>query len=111
MSIDGIGGLVPGIIPTPREAAQETEPSAEPQFELGQRTSDPGDAAIARRTDHDAALPERAPTGADPEAWSLLTEDERAFFQDPALLGPVTYGRGSIDAAMTALGSMLDVRG
>jgi len=111
MSINGIGGLVPGILPGPREAAQEAEPSTEAQFELGQRTSDRADAALAHHADEGAALPQRAPRGADPEAWSLLTEEERVFFQDSALLGPVTYGRGSTDAAMNALGSMLDVRG
>jgi hypothetical protein len=33
-----------------------------------------------------------APTGADPQLWSMLTPDEQAFFAEHARLGSLTYG-------------------
>jgi hypothetical protein len=63
------------------------------------------------------------PAGTDPELWSVLTGDERAFFARAASTGPLTYGR--ISAGVHALqgnplagaplagarGGRLDVRG
>ena len=34
-----------------------------------------------------------APPGTDPELWSALTAEERAFFARIGALGPLTYGR------------------
>jgi hypothetical protein len=66
-----------------------------------------------------------APAPRDPEApaitaasgepaslWGLLTEDERAFFQQQAALGSLTYGRPSAaaPAAGAPTGQRLDVR-
>ena len=33
-----------------------------------------------------------APTGTDPDLWSILTPDEQAFFAEHARLGSLTYG-------------------
>lgn len=35
------------------------------------------------------------PKGANPELWSVLTGDEKAFFARQASLGPLTYGPGA----------------
>lgn len=111
MSLNGIGGIGPGIIPDRGEAAKEVEPRSDAaQFQLEQGGYDAAGNAAHSGVDS-SGVPEHAPAGADPEAWALLTDDERAFFQDPGLAGPVTYGRGAIDAALAALGGRLDVRG
>jgi hypothetical protein len=71
-----------------------------------------------------ASLPAEAPPGTDPELWSVLTGEERAFFAKAAATGPLTYSR--ISAGVRALqgqpapvppsagalrGGRLDVRG
>jgi hypothetical protein len=59
------------------------------------------------------ALPSEAPTGVDPELWSVLTTEERTHFAKLAQLGPLTYGRGlmaSAPAAPAARGARLDIR-
>ena len=40
-----------------------------------------------------ATLSARPPEGTDPQLWSVLTTEERAFFSKTAALGPLTYGR------------------
>ena len=60
-----------------------------------------------------AGLSVEAPAGTDPELWSVLTSDERAFFSKASALGPLTYGRISASAQSTppaARGGRLDVR-
>lgn len=68
-----------------------------------------------------AALPAEAPAGTDPELWSVLTGEERAFFAKAAASGPLTYSRISAgvhalagnpmaQAGGAARGARLDVR-
>ncbi len=60
-----------------------------------------------------AALPVEAPTGTDPELWSVLSADERTFFAKLGAMGPLTYGRMMMAGQQTppALrGGRLDVR-
>ena len=70
-----------------------------------------------------ASLPAEAPSGTDPELWSVLTSEERTFFAKTAQSGPLTYGRvaagvqalqGNAAAAnafgAAARGGRLDVR-
>ncbi len=57
--------------------------------------------APATRTQTPAQAPQGAtpagsmqpPPGTDPELWSVLTQDERAFFAKLGAMGPLTYGR------------------
>jgi hypothetical protein len=62
------------------------------------------------------ALNAEAPTGVDPQLWSVLTSDERAHFAKLSAMGPLTYGRGAsafavADAPPPAMrGARLDVR-
>ena len=57
-------------------------------------------------------VPTEAPAGTDPELWSVLTADERAFFAKAGAMGPLTYGRMASTAATppVARGVRLDVR-
>jgi hypothetical protein len=45
--------------------------------------------------------------------WELLTPEERAYFEEQAALGPLTYrpGRGRPEAPPAPLGRRIDVRG
>jgi len=70
-----------------------------------------GSAALAQPAS--ASLPAEAPAGTDPELWSVLSSDERAFFAKAGALGPLTYGRATMASATapaTARGGRLDVR-
>ena len=85
-----------------RPAAQPAQPAAlKPQQSL---------AAPAQ------SLPAEAPAGTDPELWSVLTSEERAFFAKAAASGPLTYGRVAAavnpmaQAAPAVRGGRLDVR-
>lgn len=58
------------------------------------------------------SLPVTAPPGTDPELWSVLTGEERAFFARVGSMGPLTYGRISTtqSAPPLARGGRLDVK-
>jgi len=63
------------------------------------------------------SLPSEAPAGTDPELWSVLTTEERAYFAKAAATGPLTYGRvaaginaPTAQAAPASRGGRLDVR-
>ena len=98
------GGVQPGQVRpgTARPAATPAAPAAlKPQPSL---------AAPA------TTLAPEAPAGTDPELWSVLTSDERAFFAKAAQSGPLTYGRVAAhinpmaQAAPAVRGGRLDVR-
>jgi len=56
-------------------------------------------------------LPLDPPAGTDPELWSVLTSEERAFFAKADALSSLTYGRvgAGATAALPARGGRLDV--
>lgn len=58
------------------------------------------------------SLPAAAPTGTDPELWSVLTSEERTFFARLGSMGPLTYGRvmQAPNAPPTIRGGRLDVK-
>ncbi len=61
------------------------------------------------------AVPVEAPPGTDPELWSVLTSEERAFFARASSQGPLTYSRmmapqQSPAPAMLPRGGRMDVR-
>lgn len=61
-----------------------------------------------------AGVPVQPPQGTDPELWSVLTQDERAYFAKLGAMGPLTYGRvlsGQLPtSAPMARGGRLDVK-
>ncbi|HET9986184.1 MAG TPA: hypothetical protein VFQ38_21465 [Longimicrobiales bacterium] len=72
----------------------------------------PSKAADARSAPGAAsAVPVEAPAGTDPELWSVLTTEERAFFAKFQAAGPLTYGPKTPAAAEKAIprGGRLDV--
>ncbi|MBX6363359.1 MAG: hypothetical protein IRZ00_05780 [Gemmatimonadetes bacterium] len=75
-------------------------------------TAAPAHAAEARRAPSAAsAVPAEAPAGTDPELWSVLTTEERAFFAKFHAAGPLTYGPRTASPAEQAIarGRRLDV--
>ena len=60
------------------------------------------------------AVPVQPPQGTDPELWSVLTQDERAYFAKLGAMGPLTYGRvlsGQMPVQAPAVrGGRLDVK-
>ena len=61
-----------------------------------------------------SAVPVQPPQGTDPELWSVLTQDERAYFAKLGAMGPLTYGRvltGQMPVQPPAVrGGRLDVK-
>ncbi|NNF26187.1 MAG: hypothetical protein HKN73_03050 [Gemmatimonadetes bacterium] len=101
MSIQGVGG--PGGIPVlPRE------PGASPEQE---RVSEKPSSGAMEAPPASLGLAALAPPGADPALWSVLTADERAYFERVQALGPITYGPNSSPAAPAArVGGRIDLK-
>ena len=61
-----------------------------------------------------SGVPVQPPQGTDPELWSVLTQDERAYFAKLGAMGPLTYGRvlsGQMPVQAPAVrGGRLDVK-
>ena len=76
----------------------------------------PGASTTALAVQRAAAHPlsAQAPDGTDPNLWSVLTSDERAFFARTVTSGPLTYSRimaSNQTPAMPAIrGGRLDLR-
>jgi hypothetical protein len=85
---------------TPGNAPARIAPNAHPTAPAATVVSSP------------ASLPAQAPAGTDPELWSVLSPDERAFFAKVGAMGPLTYGRALAQqpAAPIARGGRLDVK-
>ncbi len=101
MSISGVGG--PGQIPvSPRELGRGPEEKSAPDQAV--RTDPPPPPATL-------GLAALAPAGADPALWSVLTADERAYFERVQAMGPVTYGPNSSPAsAAPRVGGRIDLK-
>jgi hypothetical protein len=113
MNLNGIGASLSGIRPL------QPDPRLRPETErAAQGTAHPaGTPALREPAAAQAAamaLPVAPPPGTDPELWSVLSHEERAFFAKVGAMGPLTYGRmmGSTPTEIpTARGGRLDVRG
>lgn len=77
-------------------------PSAAPQRFPELRPARPAPAAPAAT----------APAAREASLWEALTDEERAFFDQQAALGPLTYGkpRSPASAPAAPTGQRLDVR-
>ncbi|MEP7343994.1 MAG: hypothetical protein ABI877_01945 [Gemmatimonadaceae bacterium] len=115
MSIYGIRGSIVGT-PAPAVAPKtassggalaRTErrplaPAATPATTIGRPQAAPG------------ALSVQPPPGTDPDLWSVLSNDERAYFAKLGAMGPLTYGRvlsGQVQPQQAvSRGARLDVK-
>lgn len=106
MSINGINNPYTRVAPRPA-------PNARPD-----QAARPATAARPERAPAAPAAPTAAavapPPGTDPDLWTVLTPDERAYFARLGAMGPLTYGRvlsGQAPApAPAARGVRLDVK-
>jgi hypothetical protein len=111
MSVNGIGGA-PNRVGTAledlRPRVEQTTPERGPTRVAGIAS------APSQATVKPTALPLDPPPGTDPELWSVLTAEERAFFARAGAMGPLTYGRAIAQpsAAHSPLlrGGRLDVK-
>lgn len=113
MSVEVIGPTAAGLSrpeyhPSAGGGAQR-EPSS------GTRSAhipDPGATGAGGAAGIRDIAPAEPPQGADPELWSMLTPEERAFFARAWLLGPVTYGPGASTPSWPQihLGGRIDLR-
>ena len=92
------------IVRGPSPSVPPIAPAESPAVRRAQRPAEAAPAAAP-------AAPLAAPPHADPELWSVLTSDERAYFVQQELLGSVTYGRGRAAPDAPPVGQRLDVRG
>jgi hypothetical protein len=100
MSVSGVpsGAPAPGHIPAPARVGHPTA-AALPA------------AAPVRPTREAAPAAEEVPAGSDPALWSILTSEERSFFQRQAALGPITYARARpAPSSDGPIGQRIDLR-
>lgn len=101
MTIPGVGPA--GQIPVPGLPNERTDPK-----EVRSQQGPPNEAPAPPPSLGLAAL---APPGTDPTLWSVLTAEERAYFEQVQALGPVTYGPGSsVGDSAAPRGSRIDVK-
>jgi|SRR5690625_2166434 len=114
MSISGIGGgNIPALDrasilgPTTEGGVEASRPEPKGENPHPSRVgAQPSQAALRGR------LPVEAPPGTDPELWSVLTTEERAYYARAQSLGPLTYGRSEVVSAHESigLGGRLDLK-
>jgi hypothetical protein len=93
MSINGIpGSNIPSLIPSRPDATASRRAEQRPAASGVPAESRPA-AAAAEVTRDASGVPVHAPPGTDPELWSVLNSEERAFFAKVGAMGPLTYGR------------------
>ena len=117
MSINGIRGPYSNAI-RPQTPATVRPNGTQPASGGAQRTTaTPAQAPSASKGVAPAAanaVPVQPPQGTDPELWSVLTQDERAYFAKLGAMGPLTYGRvlsGQMPVQAPAVrGGRLDVK-
>ncbi len=109
MSVNGVRGPYNSYAPRPA-TSRGTEAPASPAAAANARAAKPA-AAPAGAATPAAVTP---PPGTDPELWTVLTPDERAYFARLGAMGPLTYGRvltaQAPAPAPTARGVRLDVK-
>ena len=93
MSLNGVGNPlnkvgVPREELRPRVERDKAERGAVAPAVTTPTLRNPASAAPTATT-----LPAEPPPGTDPELWSVLTAEERAFFAKVGAMGPLTYGR------------------
>jgi hypothetical protein len=113
MSIYGIGGAnigrVPGQMPSQVGGRPPVQP---PATGAPSQAPKPNAASVGKPA---PGVPVEAPEGTDPALWSVLSNEERAFFAKAGAMGPLTYGKALREMSGTPLpanrGGRLDVKG
>lgn len=121
MSLSGITGFAPDITGVridshdPSNVARR-DTHREPPAASSATTPAPTTAAQSNSRATARGSSVTAPPGTDPELWSILTSEERAFFARRSDTGPLTYAkvmrpdRHATPSAPTARGGRVDIR-
>jgi len=112
MSINGINGTY-GRLGLVREDARPRVEQGHGQGQTGAVRTPTAPLRTPATAAPTASLPVEAPPGTDPELWSVLSTEERAYFARAGAMGPLTYGRimtGGEPTLPNARGGRLDVR-
>ena len=111
MNVYGIGGAAQGIALPQRDTAHRVE-SDRSAVGAARQPLAPG-AASSLLTVAGPTLQAEAPAGTDPELWSVLSVEERAFFGRVGGMGPLTYSHmihSGQPATAVMRGGRIDVR-
>lgn len=118
MNVNGLPSSLQSLLAAREQQAMQRPDAAGTAATQAQRAPAPVAAtpkpAAAAATP--AAVTAQAPQGTDPELWSVLTSDERAFFSRVVTSGPLTYSKMAAAAANrpTAMpsirGGRIDIR-
>ncbi len=114
MNVYGVGGAAQGLALPQMEPARRGETERAPAVPARPLAAPTAPAAAPRVLNPTApALQSETPAGTDPELWSVLSSDERAFFARTAGIGPLTYSHmihSGQPAAAIVRGGRIDVR-
>ncbi len=120
--MDGIGTPAVGtpiqprpVVPRDDAGATGTAPDSRPAGTASDPAAGPVGSAPSREGPEleelgGSGLSAPAPSGVDPEFWTLLTAEEREHFRLGRTLGPVTYTPADGRASPLPRGGRLDVR-
>lgn len=110
MSVNGIRGPYGNIPPRPAPAGRPDQATTAARTGVARAPQ----AAPAPATAPANQVSVAPPPGTDPELWTVLTPDERAYFAKLGAMGPLTYGRvlsGQMQPPTPAVrGARLDVK-
>src|SRR5947209_2039218 len=116
MSVYGIGNSnIPSNIPrTPAQTPVRDGVRPQVQQPLPPAVAVPTRPAATPAAKPSPSIPVEAPEGTDPALWSVLSNEERAFFAKAGAMGPLTYGRAFSEMKATQIpanrGGRLDVK-
>ena len=108
MNLYGVGSAAQGIALPQRDFTRRVETDRSPVAP----SSEPG-AASSVLAPSGPTLQSEAPTGTDPELWSVLSVEERAFFGKAGGMVPLTYSHmihSGQPATAVMRGGRIDVR-
>lgn len=111
MNVYGIGRAAAGLVqPRPEPATRPATERAPVAPSRGTPTAAPATTVLTPRA---PSLQSEAPAGTDPELWSVLSAEERAFFARAGGIGPLTYSHtihSGQPATAVMRGGRIDVR-
>jgi hypothetical protein len=113
MSIYGIRGSIVGNPGAPGTGATTSAPARTERRPVAPKAT-PSATPTASAKTAPATVSVQAPPGTDPDLWSVLSHDERAYFAKLGAMGPLTYGRvlsGQVQPQQAvSRGARLDVK-
>lgn len=111
MNLYGVGSAAQSITLPQRDATQRVETDRSPVAPSRQPAAPGASSSVLNLAG--PTLQVEAPAGTDPELWSVLSVEERAFFGKVGGMGPLTYSHmihSGQPATAVMRGGRIDVR-